>query len=39
MFDDFADLHVVPIGKLFEKMRLVARLAVGNVAPPNVRYW
>jgi hypothetical protein len=37
--DDFCGVRVVPIGKLFEKMRLAARLAVGNVAPPNVRYW
>jgi hypothetical protein len=28
----------VPIGKLFEKMRLVARFG-GKVALPNVRYW
>jgi hypothetical protein len=33
-------VRVVPIGKLFEnKIRLAARLAVGNVALPNVRYW
>jgi hypothetical protein len=36
--DDFCGVRVAPIGKLFEKIRLAARLAVGNVAPPNVRY-
>src|SRR5882757_5771175 len=37
--DDFCGVRVVPIGKLFEKIWLAARLAVGNVAPPNVHYW
>jgi len=37
--DDFCGVRVVPIGKLFEKIRLPARLGVGNVALPNVRYW
>jgi hypothetical protein len=32
-------VRAVLIGKLFEKIRLAARLEVGNVAPPNVRYW
>jgi hypothetical protein len=31
---DFCGVRVVPIGKLLEKNRLAARLAVGNVAPP-----
>jgi hypothetical protein len=30
----FCGVAVVPIGKLVEKMRLAARLAAGNVAPP-----
>jgi hypothetical protein len=30
----FADVRVVPIGMLFEKIRLAAGLAVGKVAPP-----
>jgi hypothetical protein len=30
-------VRVAPIGMLFEKIRLAAWLAVGNVAPPNVR--
>jgi hypothetical protein len=34
--DDFCGRARVPIGK---KIRLAARLAVGKVAPPNVRYW
>jgi len=38
MFDDFCGVRVVPIGKLFKKIRLAARLGVGKVAPPNVRY-
>jgi hypothetical protein len=29
--DDSCGVRVVPIGKLFEKIRLAARLAVGNV--------
>ena len=37
--DDFCGVRVVPIAKLFEKIRLADRLAVGNVATRNVRYW
>jgi hypothetical protein len=38
--DDLCGVRVVPIGTLFEKkIRLAASLAVGKVAPPNVRYW
>ena len=37
--DDFCGVRGVPIGKLFEKIRLAAKLVVANVALPNVRYW
>jgi hypothetical protein len=37
--DDFCGVRVVPIGKLFKKIRLAPKVGSGQCSTADVRYW